>query len=62
MTLGMEEEMENLFLKHYTKAVSYEDFIGRCVCARYTRSRLRELLLPNPELTGEERLIPCYVN
>ncbi|MCL2009021.1 MAG: nucleotidyltransferase family protein [Synergistaceae bacterium] len=137
---GMDEGLENLFLKHYARADSYEDFIGRCVCARYTRgrlqrqaarclagldretaaalsrsappyirvlgydelgrellrerkkrgdaavpiitrlpaagqkggamakktadaefraSRLRELLLPNPDLTREERLIPC---
>jgi len=38
---GMEEGMENLFLKHYARAGSYEDFIGRCVCARYTRARLQ---------------------
>ena len=38
---GMEEGLENLFLKHYAKANSYEDFIGRCVCARYTRNRLQ---------------------
>ena len=38
---GMDEGLENLFLKHYSKAASYEDFIGRCVCARYTQSRLR---------------------
>ena len=38
---GMEEGMENLFLKHYARANSYEDFIGRCVCARYTRTRLQ---------------------
>ena len=38
---GMGEGLENLFLKHYTRADSYEDFIGRCVCARYTRGRLQ---------------------
>ena len=38
---GMDEGIENLFLKHYSAAMSYEDFIGRCVCARYTRSRLQ---------------------
>jgi predicted nucleotidyltransferase len=38
---GMTEGLENLFLKHYAKADSYEDFIGRCVCARYTRNRLQ---------------------
>ncbi|MDR1978436.1 MAG: nucleotidyltransferase family protein [Synergistaceae bacterium] len=38
---GMNEGLENLFLKRYVEATSYEDFIGRCVCARYTRSRLQ---------------------
>ncbi|MDR2175339.1 MAG: nucleotidyltransferase family protein [Synergistaceae bacterium] len=38
---GMDEGLENLFLKHFARAVSYEDFIGRCVCARYTRGRLQ---------------------
>jgi predicted nucleotidyltransferase len=38
---GMNEGLENLFLKHYAEAASYEDFIGRCVCARYTRNRLQ---------------------
>jgi predicted nucleotidyltransferase len=38
---GMDEGLENLFLKHHSKADSYEDFIGRCVCARYTRNRIR---------------------
>lgn len=38
---GMDEGLENLFLKHYASANSWEDFIGRCVCARYTRSRLQ---------------------
>jgi predicted nucleotidyltransferase len=38
---GMEEGLENLFLKHYARANSFDDFIGRCVCARYTRGRLQ---------------------
>ncbi|MDR2528379.1 MAG: nucleotidyltransferase family protein [Synergistaceae bacterium] len=38
---GMDEGLENLFLRHWTEADSYEDFIGRCVCARYTRNRLQ---------------------
>jgi predicted nucleotidyltransferase len=38
---GVTEGMENLFLKRYREAASYEDFMGRCVCARYTRSRLQ---------------------
>ena len=38
---GMDEGLENLFLKHYARADAYDDFIGRCVSARYTRSRLQ---------------------
>jgi predicted nucleotidyltransferase len=38
---GMDEGLENLFLKHFLHAASYEDFIGRCVSARYTRGRLQ---------------------
>ncbi|MDR2179055.1 MAG: nucleotidyltransferase family protein [Synergistaceae bacterium] len=38
---GITEGLENLFLKRYREASSYEDFIGRCVCARYTRNRLQ---------------------
>ncbi|GHV38740.1 nucleotidyltransferase [Synergistales bacterium] len=38
---GMYEGMENLFLKNVTSAKNYDDFIGRCVCARYTRGRLQ---------------------
>jgi hypothetical protein len=41
----MDEGLENLFLRHYSKASSYEDFVGRCVCARYTRSRIRRQTL-----------------
>jgi predicted nucleotidyltransferase len=40
-TAGMDEGLENLFLKHFHRAVSYEDFIGRRVSARYTRGRLQ---------------------
>lgn len=38
---GMDEGIENLFIKNFPRSSSYEDFIGRCVCARYTRSRLQ---------------------
>ncbi|GHS98899.1 nucleotidyltransferase [Synergistales bacterium] len=38
---GMDEGMENLFLKNVTRAETLDDFVGRCVCARYTRSRLQ---------------------
>ena len=37
---GMDEGLENLFLRHQG-AESYQEFIGRCVCARYTRGRLQ---------------------
>ncbi|MDR2529218.1 MAG: nucleotidyltransferase family protein [Synergistaceae bacterium] len=38
---GMDEGLENLFSRHCLDADSYDDFIGRCVCARYTRNRLQ---------------------
>jgi predicted nucleotidyltransferase len=50
---GMDEGLENLFLRHYTSAASYEDFIGRCVCARYTRGRLQRQAIRC--LTGLDR-------
>ena len=42
---GMDEGMENLFLKHYPGSASYDDFVGRCVCARYTRSRIQRQII-----------------
>ena len=38
---GMEEGLYGLFAANIEKSESYDDFIGRCVCARYTRSRLQ---------------------
>ena len=42
---GMDEGMENLFLKRYKNAASYDDFVGSCVCARYTRSRIQRQIV-----------------
>ena len=60
---GMGEGLGNLFLKHYASANSYEDFLGRCVCARYTRNRLRRQTVRC--LTGVSselpRAVPPYI-
>ena len=42
---GMEEGLEGLFTANIRKAESFDDFIGRCVCARYTRSRLQRQVI-----------------
>ncbi|MBQ9419199.1 MAG: nucleotidyltransferase family protein, partial [Synergistaceae bacterium] len=42
---GIDEGIENLFLKQWRKSESLEDFIGRCVCARYTRAHIRRRLI-----------------
>ncbi len=42
---GMDEGMENLFLRRYPSAASYDDFVGGCVCARYTRSRIQRQIV-----------------
>jgi predicted nucleotidyltransferase len=42
---GMEEGLEGLFIKNIEKAETYDDFIGRCVCARYTRGRLQRQIM-----------------
>ena len=42
---GMEEGLNGLFQKNIDKADSFDDFIGRCVCARYTRSRLQRQII-----------------
>ncbi|GHS86025.1 nucleotidyltransferase [Synergistales bacterium] len=39
--MGMNEGMENLFLKNVARAKNFDDLMGRCVCARYTRGRLQ---------------------
>ena len=38
---GVDEGIEGLFLKRWRDSRGLEDFIGRCVCARYTRSHIR---------------------
>ena len=42
---GIDEGIEGLFLKHWRDADGLEDFIGRCVCARYTRAHIRRRLV-----------------
>jgi predicted nucleotidyltransferase len=42
---GMEEGLGGLFARNIEKAQSYDDFIGRCVCARYTRGRLQRQVI-----------------
>ena len=42
---GIGEGIEGLFLKHWRNSEGLEDFIGRCVCARYTRARIRRSLV-----------------
>lgn len=42
---GIDEGIENLFLKNWRGAKNLDDFIGRCVCARYTRSHIRRRLI-----------------
>ena len=42
---GIDEGIENLFLKNWQKSQSLNDFIGRCVCARYTRAHIRRRLI-----------------
>ena len=42
---GIDEGIEGLFLKHWRESRGLDDFIGRCVCARYTRSHIRRRLV-----------------
>ena len=42
---GIDEGIEGLFLRHWRDSLSLDDFIGRCVCARYTRSHIRRRLV-----------------
>ena len=42
---GIDEGIEGLFLKHWRAAQNLDDFIGRCVCARYTRAHIRRRLV-----------------
>ncbi len=38
---GIDEGIEGLFLKHWKDSRGLDDFVGRCVCARYTRAHIR---------------------
>ena len=42
---GIDEGIEGLFLKRWRESLSLEDFIGRCVCARYTRAHIRRRII-----------------
>ena len=42
---GIDEGIEGLFLKHWRNSAGLDDFIGRCVCARYTRAHIRRRLV-----------------
>ncbi|MBQ7733593.1 MAG: nucleotidyltransferase family protein [Synergistaceae bacterium] len=42
---GIDEGIENLFLKNWRRAKGLDDFIGSCVCARYTRAHIRRRLV-----------------
>lgn len=42
---GIDEGIEGLFLKHWRDSQGLDDFIGKCVCARYTRAYIRRRLI-----------------
>ena len=42
---GMDEGMENLFLKRRANSAGMEDFVARCASGRYTRARIRRTAL-----------------
>jgi len=42
---GVDEGIENLMLKKWRASSSFDDFIGKCVCSRYTRSHIRRLTI-----------------
>ena len=42
---GIDEGIEGLFSRHWRESHGLDDFIGRCVCARYTRSHIRRRLV-----------------
>ena len=42
---GVDEGIEGLFLKHWRTSSGLDDFIGHCVCARYTRAHIRRLVV-----------------
>ena len=42
---GIDEGIEGLFLRNWRSSEGLDDFIGRCVCARYTRAHIRRRLI-----------------
>ncbi|MBQ9564631.1 MAG: nucleotidyltransferase family protein [Synergistaceae bacterium] len=42
---GMDEGIENLFIRHWRDAESFSNFVGRCVSARYTQGHIRRRLI-----------------
>lgn len=42
---GIDEGIEGLMLKNWKRAEGLDDFIGKCVCARYTRAHIRRRLI-----------------
>ena len=42
---GIDEGIEGLMLRHWRDSKGLDDFIGRCVCARYTRAHIRRRLI-----------------
>lgn len=42
---GIDEGIENLFMKNWRFSRGLDDFMGRCVCARYTRAHIRRRLI-----------------
>lgn len=42
---GIDEGIEGLFLRNWRNSQGLDDFIGRCVCARYTRAHIRRRLI-----------------
>ena len=54
---GMDEGMEHLLLEHWRNAMSLDDFVGRCVSARYTRGHIRRRLIHL--LAGVDRETAC---
>ena len=41
----IDEGIENLFIKNCRQSLNLDDFVGRCVCARYTRSHIMRRLV-----------------
>lgn len=42
---GIDEGIEGLFMRYWRSSQGLDDFIGRCVCARYTRAHIRRRLI-----------------